>query len=313
MFSWCCWTLLLPTSSWQWTNLTPLTSNELVLDYTKGCRDWQSHSAMERATERMSATRMHICEVYNKSFTRKDNLSQHLSVHGKKRFQCNHCSKCYSRWKKLKVHIFRHHTNDKQKFSNKSLSCGHCSKVFGWSFNFRRHIAVCKKKSVEATKSDMEAMIIEMTSAEREYRQKLEVGETVSTLLHANELLSEESLMDKYKKALRWKLWSFVSTVASSACASIWTCHTEAMAKGSIGIHSTTYPSGGYFGRWSTGRGRQDFPSKLYQVSLQWQQVEEQAPKPVGWTMCFLLMILVPVQKLCVNIYVYTFLIRVLL
>ena len=27
-----------------------------------------------------------------------------------------------------------------------------------------------------------------------------------------------------------------------------------------------------------------------------WQQVEEQAPKPVGWTMCFLLMTLVPVQ-----------------
>ena len=48
-----------------------------------------------------------------------------------------------------------------------------------------------------------------------------------------------------------------------------------------------------------------------------WQQVEEQAPKPVGWTMCFLLMTLVPVQRLCVNIYVYiymcTFLIRVLL
>ena len=31
------------------------------------------------------------------------------------------------------------------------------------------------------------------------------------------------------------------------------------------------------------------------------QQVEEQAPKPVGWTMCFLLMTLGPVQKLCVN------------
>ena len=36
-----------------------------------------------------------------------------------------------------------------------------------------------------------------------------------------------------------------------------------------------------------------------------WQQVEEQAPKPVGWTMCFLLMTLVPAQKLCVNIYIY--------
>ena len=38
-----------------------------------------------------------------------------------------------------------------------------------------------------------------------------------------------------------------------------------------------------------------------------WQQVEGQALKPVGWTMCFLLMTLVPVQKLCVNIYVYIY------
>ena len=38
-----------------------------------------------------------------------------------------------------------------------------------------------------------------------------------------------------------------------------------------------------------------------------WQQVEEQAPKPVGWTMCFLVMTLVPVQKLCVNIYAYIY------
>ena len=34
-----------------------------------------------------------------------------------------------------------------------------------------------------------------------------------------------------------------------------------------------------------------------------WQQVEEQAPKPVGWMLCFLLMTFVPAQKLCVNIY----------
>ena len=36
------------------------------------------------------------------------------------------------------------------------------------------------------------------------------------------------------------------------------------------------------------------------------QQAEEQVPKPVGWTMCFLLITLVPVQKLFVNnIYMY--------
>ena len=38
-----------------------------------------------------------------------------------------------------------------------------------------------------------------------------------------------------------------------------------------------------------------------------WKQVEEQAPKPVGWTMCLLLMTLVPVQKLCVSIYIYIY------
>ena len=44
-----------------------------------------------------------------------------------------------------------------------------------------------------------------------------------------------------------------------------------------------------------------------------WQQVEEQAPKHVGWIMCFLLMTFVPVQKLCVHIYIYAFSIWVLL
>ena len=36
-------------------------------------------------------------------------------------------------------------------------------------------------------------------------------------------------------------------------------------------------------------------------------QGEEQAPKPLGWMMCFLLMTFVPVQKLCVNIYIYLY------
>ena len=38
-----------------------------------------------------------------------------------------------------------------------------------------------------------------------------------------------------------------------------------------------------------------------------WQQVEEQAPKPVCWMMCFLLITFVPVQKLCVNIFIYIY------
>ena len=41
--------------------------------------------------------------------------------------------------------------------------------------------------------------------------------------------------------------------------------------------------------------------------SSHWQQVKEQAPKPVGWMMCFLLMTFAPVQKLCVNKYIYIY------
>ena len=34
-----------------------------------------------------------------------------------------------------------------------------------------------------------------------------------------------------------------------------------------------------------------------------WKQVEEQAPKPVGWMMCFFLMTFAPVKKLCFNMH----------
>ena len=43
-------------------------------------------------------------------------------------------------------------------------------------------------------------------------------------------------------------------------------------------------------------------------ICCHWQQLKEQAPKPVGWMMCFLLMTFVPVQKLCIHIYIYALL-----
>ena len=60
-----------------------------------------------------------------------------------------------------------------------------------------------RKKSVEPTALDMKEVILEMTNAERQYRRNLVVGEAVSMLLNSNENLSEESLTDKYKKALK--------------------------------------------------------------------------------------------------------------
>ena len=188
------------------TYLTPLPWNGLVPCYiykaSKGPNPSLQMEELQEAPVKSTAG-MYCCKVCDKSFSRKDNLSRHVLIHSEKKFQCHHCSKCYSQQGKLKIHQTRHHLDAKPISSKNALVCANCSKMFGRSFNFKRHMAVCKKKSVEATKSDMEAMMLEMTQAERQYRQKLEVGETVSTLLNSNEHLSEESLSNEYKKALK--------------------------------------------------------------------------------------------------------------
>ena len=57
-------------------------------------------------------------------------------------------------------------------------------------------------------------------------------------------------------------------------------------------------------GGWEFDRSHGDGTSS----PSHWQQVKEQAPKHVGWMMCFLLMTLLPIQKLCVNnIYIYVY------
>ena len=120
-----------------------------------------------------------------KSSMRKENLSQHISINAKKKFQRSQCCKCYSR--KKTVHTLRHHTGEKESSPKNSLSCAYCSRVFGHSFNFRRHITVCKKKSVEPTKPDMEGMMLEMTSTKRHHRQNLEMGKPFQHFCILNE------------------------------------------------------------------------------------------------------------------------------
>jgi len=122
-----------------------------------------------------------------------------MSQHDKERIQCNQCSRSYSRQDKLKKHQLHHHRDKK----NPTLRCTYCSKDFARAFTLKRHAKECSRKSVNATKPDLAEMLVQMTASEREYRQELEKGKMVSTLLHSNEYLSEESLTTEYKHALK--------------------------------------------------------------------------------------------------------------
>ena len=85
-----------------------------------------------------------------------------------------------------------------------------------------------------------------------------------------------------------------------------WTLLSELMPMQysiSININLKYSSSGTRTGGWDFDRSHGAGTSS----PSHWQQVEDQAPKPVVWTMCFLLMTLVPVQKLCVNIYIYIY------
>ena len=64
------------------------------------------------------------------------------------------------------------------------------------------HTRVCPQNFVVAMKPDMEGMMFEMASDERQYHQKLEVGKIVSTRLHLHENYSEESLRNEYNRVL---------------------------------------------------------------------------------------------------------------
>ena len=48
--------------------------------------------------------------------------------------------------------------------------------------------------------------MLERTYADRQYHQNLEVGEAVSTLLHVNEHMAQESFSNEYKNTT-WKPW----------------------------------------------------------------------------------------------------------
>ena len=56
-----------------------------------------------------SGEKPHMCSVCGKSFSRKDNLRQHMQTHtGIKSFQCDQCGKGFGRKKMLEKHMESH-------------------------------------------------------------------------------------------------------------------------------------------------------------------------------------------------------------
>ena len=169
--------------------------------------DTQFHSTLRGIQHIITQVRhtlgnMHTCQICEKIFKRKDNFLQHLQIHGRKKFKCSQCCKCYSRNSKLKAHQLRYH-RDEQQTALRHLRCEYCLKDFARAYTLERHGKVCPRKSVEPDKPDMKTMMFHMITAEREYRQTLEEGKCVSILLNMNKDLSEESLTYVYKKALK--------------------------------------------------------------------------------------------------------------
>ena len=91
---------------------------------------------MERATERTSAERMHICEVCGLGFGLKCHLTRHRHIHIKETFVFFYvCSKPFSRRNKLNCHII--HKYQTIRDEEQTYPCPQCGKLF--SRKLKRH------------------------------------------------------------------------------------------------------------------------------------------------------------------------------
>ena len=246
------------------TCLTPLPWNGLVPYYiyraSKGTNPSLQMEELQEAYVKSTA-RMYSCEVCDKSFSRKDNLSCHLLIHSEKKFQCHHCSKCYSRQDKLKVHQTRYHGGERQT----TLQCAYCLKYFTRDYTMKRHAKMCLKKIPRSNKTWSGKHNVPTDIFWKTISPEVRSGKDSVNIIELQYGLVRGVFDSRIQES-----FETISTITSSACASVWESYAKTMAKEGNDIHSTTYPSRGYLGQWSTGRGRQVLPSTLHQVSLQW-------------------------------------------
>ena len=83
-----------------------------------------------------SVIRIHECVECKKSFSRAENLRNHIhTVHeGKKNYKCKTCDKSFSRAQILKKHIHTVHEG------HKDYKCNYCGKSFFTATHLKRHV-----------------------------------------------------------------------------------------------------------------------------------------------------------------------------
>ncbi|XP_045469156.1 zinc finger protein 90-like isoform X2 [Harmonia axyridis] len=88
-----------------------------------------------------SVEKLHVCDICNKSFKRREHLYQHIKLHtGFRPYTCEHCNKSFMR----KEHLLRHMTSHS---GQKNYTCNICEKSFSRNDNLLKHKKTHEKQN----------------------------------------------------------------------------------------------------------------------------------------------------------------------
>ncbi|XP_075057150.1 uncharacterized protein LOC142143315 isoform X1 [Mixophyes fleayi] len=101
----------------------------------------------------LPTTRVHVCDVCEKSFSKSYNLKVHQRIHtGEKPYQCPKCDKCFSQNIRLKIHRTTHEewAHEAVRFKRakptvqpeKIHKCHVCEKSFSKSYSLKVHLRI---------------------------------------------------------------------------------------------------------------------------------------------------------------------------